>query len=76
MLHFRRYRITQKIKKKMKKEEVLSNLCCYDKRYVHRWSKEDDEIQERAEETCHCDNCFYGRTKLAEYILKLLAENK
>jgi hypothetical protein len=67
----------------MEKEEVLSNLCCYDKRNPD-CSLDDEEIKEREEklakeairrkrdERCFCDNCFYGRTELAEYILKLL----
>jgi hypothetical protein len=65
----------------MKKEEVLSRLCAYDKRNPD-CIYEDDEIQERAEsllknkETCHCDNCFYGRTKMAEYILQSLENLK
>ena len=31
----------------------------------------DDNEIEVAKKDCHCDNCFYGRTKLAEYIIKL-----
>ena len=37
----------------------------------------ENEIKEEGFEPkprkhCYCDNCIYGRTELAEYILKLL----
>ena len=64
----------------MKKEEILSSLCEYDKRNPD-CTFDDEEIQERKERllkkktSCFCDNCFYGRTELAEYILKILNES-
>lgn len=70
----------------MEKEEVLSELCHYDKRNPD-CVYDDDGIKdhkdsllreakrrEKKEVRCSCDNCFYGRTELAEYILKLLEE--
>lgn len=49
----------------MEKDYILSQLCFYDNRnpeYVEDGIKKDD---------CYCDNCFYGRTVLAEEILRL-----
>jgi hypothetical protein len=75
-------------------QEILSNLCYYDKRNPE-CTMTDEELEERKEiqkrrdskilknlqhrgvkqneytSSCSCDNCFYGRTKLAEEILKL-----
>jgi len=56
-------------------KEVLDNLCFYDKRSSSDSNLDFDVYREREIGTnriCYCDNCFYGRTKLAEYILKLL----
>lgn len=51
----------------MNLKDVMSDLCSYDERnpdwFDGKGEKPDD---------CYCDNCFYGRTTLAEYILKLL----
>lgn len=60
----------------MKVAEIASNLCYYDLRnpdgYKDLYDPEDDkDIGAYAQKDCSCDNCFYGRTKLAEYILKL-----
>lgn len=61
----------------MKMEDIASNLCYYDKRNPDNnldiMDLDDNEI-EVAKKDCHCDNCFYGRTKLALYILKLKNE--
>lgn len=58
----------------MKMKDIASNLCYYDKRNPDNnldiMDLDDNEI-EVAKKDCHCDNCFYGRTKLAEYIIKL-----
>jgi len=50
----------------MTNKEILSNLCAYDKR-----NPENQSDWGEAKTPCYCDNCFYGRTELAEYILKL-----
>lgn len=49
---------------------VLENLCAYDKRNPDYLFEEDEPIKPR--ESCFCDNCFYGRNKLAVEILRLL----
>lgn len=61
----------------MDKEEVLGNLCCYDPRNPNNslWAYEDSEEKPEANRPdCACDNCFYGRTKLALEILRLRGE--
>lgn len=57
----------------MEKEKILENLCYYDSRNPD-CTLDEDEIKERKtrKPKCSCDNCFYGRTELAEEILKLL----
>lgn len=62
----------------MEVDVVLRNLCYYDVRNPERYDGLDgDEIdfKNRTTETkkrCCCDNCFYGRDRLASYILELL----
>jgi len=51
-------------------------LCSYDKRNPD-CTADDEEIEYhkktvKIDDQCFCDNCFYGRTKLAEEILKIL----
>ena len=56
----------------MTEQEILSNLCCYDDRnpdMVDGDLPQDERPQRKP--ICHCDNCFYGRTRMAEYILEL-----
>jgi len=64
----------------MTAEEIYSNLCYYDLRNprglkeildIYLPDEEDKDIGEHAQKDCSCDNCFYGRTKLAEYIINL-----
>ena len=55
----------------------LSNLCHYDLRnpngvITYSDSEELKEYCNHAKEDCSCDNCFYGRTKLTEQLLKLI----
>ncbi len=49
-------------------EDILAKLCWYDKRNPNFDTDADAEIKK---EDCYCDNCYYGRTQLAEYILEL-----
>ena len=49
----------------MKYLEILESLCIYDKRNPD-WDEEGTK-----KENCYCDNCFHGKTELAEEILKL-----
>jgi hypothetical protein len=60
--------------------EIVSNLCYYDLRnpngFIELYDPEEDkEIGEYSAKDCNCDNCFYNRTKLAEYILKIIETN-
>ena len=53
-------------------EEVYEELCSYDTRnpfYGYITSEDDDPRPPRT--NCFCDNCFYGRDKLALEILRL-----
>ena len=51
-------------------KDVLSNLCYYDLRNPD-CIYTDDEISLYKKEICFCDNCFKGKNKLAEEILRL-----
>lgn len=65
----------------MTEQEVKENLCYYDLRnpdntVVYGMTKE--EIKEEgygnhAKKDCSCDNCFYGRTTMAEELLKYVS---
>lgn len=57
----------------MKKSDILTRLCYYDERNPDG-TKDIEEIQFAKKEIkrgaqCGCDNCFYGRTAMAEDIL-------
>jgi hypothetical protein len=59
-------------------KEVSTRLCYYDLRNPDgiKEAMSEEEIKElelttKARKNCNCDNCFYGRTKLAEEIIKL-----
>ena len=60
----------------MEMQKILESLCYYDKRNPD-CTADDDYIESKKEslkkknKSCSCDNCFYGRTELAEEILKL-----
>jgi hypothetical protein len=59
----------------MTREEVLTSLCYYDKRNPDSyWPPEDMDGAPEPRKGCSCDNCFYGRDKLAVYILELTKE--
>lgn len=59
-------------------EEIKEKLCYYDTRNpdnVAIYGMTEEEIKEEGygehkKDDCSCDNCFYGRTKLAEELLK------
>ena len=58
---------------------IRENLCYYDTRNPDAAPIEEDEEDLRGPhkaEDCFCDNCYYGRTKLAEYIICRLENNK
>lgn len=55
-------------------EEIYNYLCWHDKRhplYMAMIMPHEEEIQQ-PRINCLCDNCFYGRDKLAMEILRLL----
>ena len=50
-------------------EQVSFKLCYYDKRNPESIERGSPL---RKNQSCYCDNCFYGRTPLAEELLKLI----
>lgn len=73
----------------MTTEEITSNLCYYDMRNTNGISQfkenkqayglDDDDFQglgNFSKNECGCDNCFYGRHELANYILELKGDSK
>ena len=55
----------------MTREEILEDLCYYDPR-----NPDYTELSHDEGETCYCDNCFYGRTPLANELLKYIDKNE
>lgn len=51
----------------MSDSEIFERLCVYDRRSPYFIDQEDRE----ACSDCFCDNCFYGRHKLALEVLRL-----
>jgi hypothetical protein len=51
----------------MTRKEVLENLCYHDKRNPNGY-----EYDQTPRDKCYCDNCFYGRDRLALEILELM----
>ena len=65
----------------MKMKDIASRLCNYDIRnpdgvitYLTEDEIKEEGLTTKAKDNCACDNCFYGRTVLAEYIIKLKSE--
>lgn len=65
----------------MKMKDIASRLCNYDTRnpdgvitYLTEDEIKEEGLTTKAKDNCACDNCFYGRTVLAEYIIKLKSE--
>lgn len=56
----------------MNKQEVLENLCVYDARHPSNADFREGYADQEPRNHCYCDNCFYGRDKLAVFILSLL----
>lgn len=56
----------------MTKEEIYEGLCCHNplNPLYTELDAEGDKYIPR--EKCYCDNCFYGRNKLALEILHLI----
>ena len=52
--------------------KLAEDLCTYDDRNpdgAHTFMDPEDYTRAAVGERCVCDNCFYGRTALAEFIL-------
>ena len=59
----------------MEREKILECLCIRDKRNPEHkdvFSELEDFEIPKPKVDCFCDNCFHGRTELAEYILSLI----
>lgn len=54
------------------KELAIKNLCWYDPRHPDYDKEFSEENNLPNKIKCSCDNCFYGRTRLAVEILNLL----
>lgn len=50
---------------------ILESLCYYDIKNPNNNLDLLDKDDIPTKKDCYCDNCFYGRTKLAEKILEL-----
>lgn len=58
---------------------VLESLCYYDSRNPDNVLEHIDYSEEEyrlLEGDCLCDNCFYGRTKLASYIIDVVLKKQ
>ena len=62
----------------MNASQIASKLCHYDTRnpdgvksYMSEEEIKEEGYSDKSKDFCSCDNCFYGRTELAEYIIKL-----
>lgn len=58
----------------MTRQEVLESLCYYDIRNPYN-VLDKEEIKDHNKKDCYCDNCFKGKTKLAEELLKYIYIN-
>lgn len=58
------------------REGAYRGLCCYDKRHhLYQETFDPEDIDSKSlDSTCHCDNCFYGRTVDALKTLELIDE--
>lgn len=59
-------------------ETVLRSLCIADRRnpdwFIHYGFDEIEDVPDPGK-NCSCDNCFYGRDRLAMEILRLMENN-
>ena len=53
--------------KELEKRIIRESLCSYDKR-----NPDYNEESGPQKKNCFCDNCFYGRTWLAEKLLEIV----
>lgn len=61
----------------MNLQEVIGKLCYYDSRNptMDSLGLSEDELKAKMED-CYCDNCYYGRTKLANEIIRLTEDSQ
>ncbi len=57
---------------KMDRKTVLENLCSYDPKNPDNMVLDSDKKPRQID--CYCDNCFYGRDKLAMALLEFMEE--
>ena len=62
----------------MTEEQIFEKLCYYDRRNplfneLGLGDYDDDDIPIARRDGCSCDNCFYGKDKLAVELLKMKA---
>jgi len=61
--------------REMSEQEIKSNLCYYDPKNPNKnLNTYEDEDRPQPREKCYCDNCFYGRDKLAMQLLEVIHE--
>jgi len=59
----------------LSEQEIKSNLCYYDpKNPNNNLDAYEDEDRPQPRKKCYCDNCFYGRDKLAMQLLEVKRE--
>jgi len=54
---------------------LLGQLCSYDSRNPNRvimYDENGDEEELESPVHCYCDNCFYGRTPIANFAISLI----
>lgn len=65
----------------MTKNQILQNLCYYDEmnpdcvldgEELKEYQEKINKNKKAGHTGCACDNCFYGRTRLAEEILRFI----
>ena len=59
----------------MTRNEILSRLCVYDERNPDYLPFDEDDLSRKPID-CACDNCYYGRKKMAEFILSQLPQQE
>lgn len=59
--------------------EIFEKMCYYDnnrQELVDNGWTQGEIKSESGNSDCFCDNCFYSRSKMADYILELKGEDK
>jgi hypothetical protein len=63
---------------KMSEQEIKTNLCYYDPENPNSNldAYDDEDLPQPRTEGCCCDNCFYGRDKLAMQLIEAKRERE